>query len=242
MRVGKMSDNDGTEVTLAKYKEDTNLQQYVRGDIITDLVLKGKYDEKQDNEFIEEIMKQCSQTKTRLAFTSMRQTLSADKIQVFPLLKKLIFYMISLENDSLVQLDWCPNLTELHFRRGFRMSEDAYETFTSTTHIYPQIKTFEFDMSESKYHLTQEFLAAMDTKFPSLECLDLTLSCNDNFSSHEPEYQVPYEPLYFKMLKKLSVNCFGEEVDQLLDYMAVCNAKLKEFTFMGMTTPTQMID
>lgn len=236
-----MSNKDGVEVTLAKYEEDIIFQNCVRGDLLTDLVLKGHHKEDEDNKLIEEIMQHCSQNKTKLAFTFMNHTLPADKIRVFPMLKNLTFYCTSLVSDSLLRFnDWCPNLTEIRFRAAVAMSDEAYETFTSTNHIYPQIKTFEFDMSDN-YELTREFLAAMDTKFPSLECLDLTLSTNDDFSSYEPEYQVPYEPLYFKNLKKLSVFAFGNEVNKLLDYMSVCNSKLKEFKFMGMTTPTEMI-
>lgn len=239
--VGSMSDNDGLEVTLAKYEEDITFRNIVRGDVITDLVLKGHHKEDEDSKLVEEIMQHCSQNKTKLAFTFVHHTLPADKIRVFPLLKKLTFYCTSLVSDSLLRFnDWCPNLTELHVRAQVGMSEEAYETFTSTNHIYPQIKTLEFDMSDD-YELTREFLAAMNTKFPSLECLDLKLSTNDDFSLYEPEYQVPYEPLYFKNLKKLSVFAFGNEVNKLLDYMAVSNSKLKEFQFMGMTTPKEMI-
>lgn len=241
VRVGRMSDNDGLEVSLAKYEEDINFQNIVRSHCMTELVLKGNRKEDEDSRLIEEIMQHCSQAKTKLAFTYVCHTLPADKIREFPLLKKLIFYCTSLVSDSLLRFnDWCPNLTEIRFRAHVSMSEEAYETFTSTDHIYPQIKTFEFDMSYN-YELTREFLAAMDTKFPSLECLDLTLSHNDDFSSYEPKYQLPYEPLYFKNLKKLSVFAFGNEVNKLIDYMAVCNSKLKEFKFHGMTTPEEMI-
>lgn len=53
---------------------------------------------------------------------------------------------------------------------------------------------------------------------------------------------MPYEPLYFKNLKKLSVFPFGNEINKLVDYMAICNAKLKEFQFRGMTTSKEMIE
>lgn len=228
-------------MTIEEYDEDVNFEKMVRSEYTTDLVLRGKHKEADDNKLMEKCMCDCSQHKTKLCFAFMLLTLPVDKLQVFASLNKLTFYISTLVSDSLLRFnDWCPNLTEIRFKRGVGMSRKAFDTFTSIHAIYPLIKTFEFDMSDN-YELTRDFLAKMNVKFPSLECFDLTLSNDDEFSAYDPQYQVSYQPLYFKNLKKLSVFAFGNQVGKMFDYMAVSNAKLKDFKFMGMTTPSEMI-
>lgn len=128
------------------------------------------------------------------------------------------------------------------FEEGFELNAEKsiFAKFTSTEVVYPQVKKFEFHFGDY-FELTREFLQEMDEQFPDLERLHLQLEPQDNFSSYEPTFNVPYKPLYFKKLKNLSVFAFGEDVRQLFDYMAISNAKLKELSFGGMTTPTKII-
>ncbi|XP_037029172.1 uncharacterized protein LOC119069236 isoform X2 [Bradysia coprophila] len=240
--MGYSEDSDGLEVTLENYEKDVDFRNIVRSECITGLVLKGQQKEAEDNKLMEEVMRDCGETKAKICFAYMLHTLPVSKLPVLPSLKKLTFYISILNSDALLRFnDWCPNLTEIHFKRGVGMSREAFETFTSIqSATYPQVITFEFDMSDD-YDLTRDFLAKMDKKFPSLKCFDLTLSYDDEFSAYDPQYQVSYQPLYFKNLKKLSVSAFGNQIDKLFDYMAVSNIKLKEFKFMGMTTPSEMI-
>lgn len=214
----------------------------IQYDCCEDLVLVGTRKEEDDTKLLEEVIRLCSQTKKKLFLSDMILQLPADKLQVFPLLKKLTIQSSRLENDTILHFDkWCPNLTEIRFKQYTRLSDAAYETLTSTDVIFPQIKTFTMDFGESnELGFDRDFLEILDSKFPSLECLDLKLD-NSEFGPYDEDYQVSYEPLYFKHLKKLSVFAFGNDVSKLLDYMSISNAKLKEFKFSGMTTPSEMI-
>lgn len=236
-------EGEGVQISLKKLQEDERTRDMIRQDYIEDLVLEGTYNEEEDTKLFEEVMRHCSQTKKKLFLDRMVHTLPVEKLQIFPLLKKLTIQRGSLQSDALLHFDkWCPNLTEIRFKKRVRLSDAAYDTLISTDVIFPQIKAFAFDFGESdEIGFDRDFLEALDLKFPTLECLDLILN-NSNFSSHDDDtYSLPYEPLYFKKLKKLSVFAFGDDVSLLLNYMCISNAKLKEFKFNGMTTPKEMI-
>lgn len=235
-------DDDGFKISAISYRDDMNIQNLVRtnSQLIPDIQLCGTYnkDEKDDNALFEEIVRHCSQTTKTLVLSYMKLNLSTKKLKVFPLLSKVVFELCSIEDDGIFRFnEWCPNITEIRFK----MVENAFNTFASTDTdvIYPQVKKFEFHFEN--HEMTKEFMAAMDQKFPALEDLHLKFDTMNYFNFRSSTYNVPYEPLYFKNLKKLFVFAFGEEFDQLFDYMAISNAKLEDLTFFGKDTSAELL-
>lgn len=255
----KMFD-EGFEIRADEYKNHKSLQSLIRNrsQTIPAIRLHGSGKKREDTELFEEIIRHCSQTTKTLIMLWMQLDIPTEQLK--PLLTKIKFYGCSIDNGSVLRFDeWCPNVTKVHFELEGRFSEEAFDTFTSTEFIFPLVKTLSFDFGY-EHEMTRELLAALDQKYPILDSLNLTLNhrCNVSPSSYEnvllmfglmdensanvdPKLNVPYEPLHFKNLKKLSVRAFGNEIGSLFDYMAISNQKLKELTFAGMAVPGKML-
>lgn len=232
--------SQGLEIKLREYKNDEVLQRIVKSsNIITEIRLKGTRNEHEDNELFEEVTRHCCRRITKIVFDSMIVNITADKLQMFPLLSKIVFCWSQIGDDSVLRFkDWCPNITTLVFH-STRLSDDAYTELCSTEHLFPHIKVFAFHFAFDT-ESDRVFLAAMDTKFPSIESLNLTFEREESFIADD--CRVLVERLFFKNLKKLWIFSFGEHIEYLFEYLAISNKKLKELTFNGLMVPDKCLE
>ncbi|XP_055300672.1 uncharacterized protein LOC129567612 [Sitodiplosis mosellana] len=182
-------------------------------------------------------LKRNGTTSENIVLAKMKFDKPIANLPVLPGVLKVSFLDSVIKNDSILQFNqWCPNVAELAFIR-VKFSERAYENFTNGGNTLPTVKSltfhFKYDMEGFGY-----FIQEMDEKLPSLENLALILVAADS-DEYEPMWddEQPYEPIYFKNLKKLSLIAFGDEGDRVFDYMDISNEKLEElsFTAMGFT-------
>lgn len=231
---------DYATVTLIQFKENAgkqhpvNIQYYLK--YCSKIKLEGTYNEAEDNELFLEIARTCGRTVEHLVLYGMRLSIPVDKLVMISLLTKVTFEHCSMNNDSMLRFhQWCPNITDLSFR-WVDLSDDAYDELCSNEAMFPHVKSFAFQFARGT-EFDKDFLSKIDKKFPSIESLSLELESDESFCELDPECNGPYEALYFKNLKKLSVVTFGEDIECLLDHMAVCRNKLKELTFSGLNMP-----
>ncbi|XP_031625486.1 uncharacterized protein LOC116342125 [Contarinia nasturtii] len=143
-----------------------------------------------------------------------------------------------IKNDSILRFnDWCPNVTELAFFR-VKFSESVYEEFADSLGSedqFPAVKTFTFDYKNYMEGL-DDFLEAMDKKFPALESLTLFVDVADDLDSFEPMWDTEFShlPEFFENLKTLSLTCFFDEGDRIFDFIGIHNEKLEELSFTSM--------
>lgn len=168
----------------------------------------------------------------------MELNLPADNIPIFPILTKLAFDFVLIENETILQFDkWCPNVTELVFSESQFLNDDIFKAFYSADKIYHEVKTLHFHFRPNE--LTREWLDGINKKFPKLENLRLQIETYEQFRRFEPGCDEPDRPLYFKNLKKLTLfvystsDTFGFDVEYMFDFLAISNQKLKKLTIHG---------
>lgn len=225
---------EGYSISSKMFEDDAKRRIVCdNGDNIPDIRLVGSRDKEEDAAFFAKILRHCNKTTKKILFYNMTIG-DIGELTVFPLLTSISFECCNIGDGKIFRFnEWCPNITELKFLRYVTFdSDEEYDALISTDVIYPKMKTLALNVNYNM-EFDINFVIAMDQKFPSLQSFDLTLELKC-FDEDDPTYNVPYQPLYFKNLKKLSIFNYGEDISKMLDYLSISNKKLKEFTLYGM--------
>lgn len=226
------------EISSADFEENLSLQQFSGNGLMMKLKLTGNYNANEDKCFFDKISGHINMHTKKLVFEGMRLNFSGGKIPIFPILTTLGFDRTRIEDDTVFQFDqWCPNATELVFSDSHFHNDDVLKSFYSAEKVYPQIKSLDFHFKSDD--ISKEWLEGVNKKFPQLENLRLQLESDEVFPKADSRCNIPYQPLYFKNLKKLTVFLFGTdplgyELECMFNFLAISNEKLKELTINGM--------
>lgn len=229
----EISAKELTKGTLMKEIRDNN-------DNLPHLNIVGQRNENDDKSLFELVTRHCLTTTKKLNLTRMNMNIPAEKLQVFPELKEVTFDSCTVENESILRFnEWCPNANKMSFE-GLKLSLDAFNAFNSNETTFPNVERLTFSF-KSSVKMTRAFLNTLSKKFPMVKELDIIMCPNDDVSDTRSEYNKTYQALHFENVEKLFVRAFAGDISKLFDYMAICNGKLKKFSFAGMAVTDELI-
>lgn len=203
------------------------------------LNIMGSRNEKDDQALFEMVIRDGLTSTKKLNLTRMTINIPAEKLQVFPEIQEVTFDACTVENESILRFnEWCPNATKLTFD-GLKLGLPVYNSFIASENASPNVKSLTFNFKRS-VKMTRAFLNILSNQFPMVENLELIMEPSDNVCGRVSKYNLTYEPLHFKNVKKLFVRAYAGEIDRLFDYMAISNEKLKNFSFAGMAVTDEL--
>lgn len=232
---------EGFEISTKELKKDSTLKEIRdNNDNLPHLKIVGQRNEIDDKALFELVTRHCRTTTKTLNLTRMNMNIQVEKLQVFPELKEVTFDSSTVEDESILRFNkWCPNVNKITFK-GLKLGLDAFNAFNSNETTFPSVEHLTFSF-KSSVKMTRAFLNTLSKKFPMVKELDIIMCPNDDVSVTRSEYNKTYQPLHFENVEKLFVRAFAGDISKLFDYMAICNEKLKNFSFAGMAVTDELI-